>query len=72
MVGTRQAFCFQRRDKTDFAVFTRDKLAPGDRISGPALIDEGSSVTVIHTGQSLVVDVYGHLIVTALSEGPKK
>lgn len=72
MVGTRQAFCFQRRDKTDFAVFTRNKLAPGDRIFGPALIEEGSSVTVIHTGQRLVVDVYGHLVVTALSEGPKK
>ncbi|MEQ8248096.1 MAG: hydantoinase/oxoprolinase family protein [Alphaproteobacteria bacterium] len=61
--GVRRAYCFTTRQMTDFATYTRADLAPGDTIAGPALIDEGTSVTVMHTGQTLSVDRYGHLIV---------
>ena len=62
--GSRRAWCFTTRRMTRFATWRRRDLAPGDTIAGPALIDEGTSVTVMHTGQSLNVDRYGHLVIT--------
>jgi N-methylhydantoinase A len=47
-----------------FAVYDRARLAPGDTLAGPALIDEGTSTTVVHSGQRVDVDPYGHLLVT--------
>ena len=61
--GARQAYCFTTRKMTDFATYQRADLTPGDTVAGPALIDEGTSVTVMHTGQTLSVDQYGHLII---------
>lgn len=60
---TRQAYCFARRKLTDFGIYSRSLLAPGHEIDGPAIIDEGTSTTVIHSDQRLRVDDYGHLII---------
>ena len=61
--GSRRAWCFTTRRMTRFSTYRRQDLAAGDRIAGPALIDEGTSVTVMHTGQTLSVDRYGHLVI---------
>jgi N-methylhydantoinase A len=42
-------------------VYERQRLAPGDALAGPAIVDEGTSTTVVHSDQSLTVDEYGHL-----------
>ncbi len=63
-LGTRPAYCFTQRAVVDFAAYDRWKLAPGDVIAGPALVDEGTSITVLHTGQVLAVDPWGHLLIT--------
>ena len=62
-IGTRTAFCFTQRDMVPFKVYDRAKLANGDSLYGPALIDEGTSVTVIHSKQKLTVDRYGNLLI---------
>ena len=62
--GSRRAWCFTTRRMTRFATWRRRDLAPGDTLAGPALIDEGTSVTVMHTSQTLSVDRYGHLVIT--------
>ena len=67
--GSRRAWCFATRRMTRFAVLRRNDLAAGDTIEGPALIDEGTSVTVMHTGQHLSVDRYGHLVITMGEKG---
>jgi N-methylhydantoinase A len=59
----RDAFCFDRRARLEFAVYDRSLLAPGDRIRGPAIVDEGTSTTILHSDQSLEVDEYGHLLI---------
>ena len=61
--GSRRAWCFTTRRMTRFATWRRRDFAPGDTIAGPALIDEGTSVTVMHTGQRSSVDRYGHLVI---------
>ena len=58
------AFCFTQRDMVRFFVYDRAKLGKGDSIDGPALVDEGTSVTVIHSRQNLNVDRYGNLLVS--------
>jgi len=59
----RQAFCFARRSVVPFKVYSRELLEPGDRVPGPAIVDEGTSTTVIHSDQSIEVDAYGHLLI---------
>ncbi len=61
--GARDAFCFARRQVTRFAIFRRAALAPGAHIAGPAIIDEDTTTTIIHSDQRLDVDAYGHLII---------
>jgi N-methylhydantoinase A len=62
-VGERQAFCFALRRMTRFVVYDRAELGAGAKIDGPAIIDEGTTTTVIHSDQSLDVDDFGHLII---------
>jgi len=46
----------------DTAVYDRLDLKAGDRMTGPALIEEAASVTVLRPGQALSVAPQGHLI----------
>ncbi|MDQ6527183.1 hydantoinase/oxoprolinase family protein [Nocardioides sp. LHD-245] len=69
LVTTRRAFDFGIRAEADFAVFDRSKLEPGDRFRGPALVDEGTSTTVVHSGQQVMVEEHGYLLITPDSEG---
>ncbi len=42
-------------------IYDRELLPPGARIDGPCLIEELSSTTLVHPGQTLRVDRYGFL-----------
>ena len=44
-------------------LYARERLRPGDRISGPALVIEYSSTTVLPPGCDLRVDGYGALVI---------
>ncbi|MDR1798376.1 MAG: hydantoinase/oxoprolinase family protein [Bifidobacteriaceae bacterium] len=61
---TRPAYDMATQDWTGFAIVNRDDLLPGHRLAGPAIIEEGTSTTVIYSDQSLAVDGYGHLLIT--------
>jgi len=43
--------------------YRRAALLAGNRISGPALIEEHASTTVLLPGDRLAVDVYGNLVI---------
>lgn len=62
-VGAREAFCFARRERTPFAVYDRKLLGAGHTFDGPAIVEEGTTTTVIHSDQTVAVDPHGHLIV---------
>ena len=62
--GSRSAWCFATRRMTPFAIWRRGDLAPGDTVAGPGLVEEGTSVTVVHTGQTLTVDRHGFLVIS--------
>lgn len=48
----------------DTPVFDRAALAPGDTLSGPAIIEEFGSTVPVHPGFALRVDGYGNLVIT--------
>ena len=52
----------------DTPVYDRAALTSGRRIVGPAVIEEMSATTLIHPGQSAMVDAIGNLIL-ALAAG---
>ncbi|MBI4696019.1 MAG: hydantoinase/oxoprolinase family protein [Gammaproteobacteria bacterium] len=49
----------------DTPVYDRAGLRAGDRITGPALVEEAASVTVLRPGYRLEVTAHGHLLVLA-------
>ncbi len=44
-------------------VFARDSLLAGNRIPGPAIIEEHASTTVVFPGDVLTVDAFGDLVI---------
>ena len=62
-VRKRPAYCFAQRGYRSFGVYERHALCAGDRIEGPAIIDEGTCTTVVHSDQTILVDEYGNLLV---------
>ncbi|MBM2618635.1 hydantoinase/oxoprolinase family protein [Actinoplanes sp. LDG1-06] len=64
----RDAYDFGTRTIVPFAVYDRDSLHAGDTFPGPALVDEGTSTTVVPSGQNVTVDEHGYLHVTLAEE----
>ena len=62
-IGTRLAYCFAIRDKTEFRVFLRKDLKANDTIEGPSIIEEDTTTLILHSDQRLHVDDFGHLII---------
>ena len=52
-------------------VYRRDRLAPGDSIAGPALVEEPSSTTVVLEFMTAEVDNFGNLVLGSDSGGEK-
>jgi N-methylhydantoinase A len=46
----------------DAPVYDRTKLLQGNVISGPAIIEEVASTTVVEPGDTVTVNEFGHLI----------
>lgn len=46
------------------AILDRDGLSPGDKVSGPAIVEQTDTTTVIDPGASARVDEFGNLIVS--------
>jgi N-methylhydantoinase A len=49
-------------------VFHRRALRAGHQITGPAVIEEAASVTILNPGQALTVDPYGNLLLRTRAE----
>ncbi|RIV32701.1 hydantoinase/oxoprolinase family protein [Micromonospora radicis] len=64
LLTPRDAYDFGQRAVVPFAVYDRAALEPGDTFAGPALVDEGTSTTVVPSGQRVTVDEHRYLLVT--------
>ncbi|MBL8384174.1 MAG: hydantoinase/oxoprolinase family protein [Burkholderiales bacterium] len=61
--GTRRAY-FEAGGWAAAAVYRREALEAGNRIAGPALIEEHATTTVLQPGDRLVVEPFGSLDIT--------
>lgn len=48
-------------------VYTRDRLQPGDALTGPAIVEEYGSTTVVFPGLRADVDRFGNLLLARAS-----
>jgi len=61
-VTGRRVVCFAGAFRST-PIYDRSTLAAGNRISGPALIEEHASTTLLLPGDRLEVDGYGNLVI---------
>jgi N-methylhydantoinase A len=66
--GTDRAVTGSRRvffdDWVETPTYDRLGLAPGDVVTGPAIIEEFGSTVPVHPGFAITVDAYGNLLLT--------
>ncbi|HMG33160.1 MAG TPA: hypothetical protein VKM94_04410, partial [Blastocatellia bacterium] len=63
--ATGESRVFFGNRATRVPLFSRDALAPGSMSSGPAIIIEYSSVTLVPAGWSFVVDPWGNGVLSS-------
>jgi N-methylhydantoinase A len=69
--GMRPVHYDGRKASMRTPVYARDMLRAGNKIAGPALVEEHASTTVVFPGDALTVDRFGNLVRTcALSPVP--
>jgi N-methylhydantoinase A len=49
-------------------IYDRERFSPGMQLTGPAIVEEWTSTTLVLPGQQLAVDEYGNLILTVSSK----
>jgi N-methylhydantoinase A len=62
-LGQRPVYFAESEKHLDTSTYDRAALLAGNRIAGPALIEEYASTTVVHPGDVLTVDAYGDLVI---------
>ena len=58
-----RAVYFSDSGWVDTSVYRRELLPPGARFTGPAVIEEAMSTTLVHPGEQVDVDGYGNLLI---------
>jgi N-methylhydantoinase A len=61
--GTRNVFFGKEHGMLKTEVYSRASLEPGHKISGPAIVEQLDTTTVIHPEQEAAVDDYGNIII---------
>ena len=62
-IGERPLYDLARAEFAHAQVYDRARLGAGDRIAGPAIVEQYDSTTVVLAGQTLSVDDFGNLII---------
>ena len=56
-------------DRVEYRVYRRDRLRAGDRLDGPAVIEETGTTTVMEPGDTLTVEPHGCLVIAVGKSG---
>ena len=62
-VGARKVFFGGGHNWLSCPIYSRDRLLAGNRLAGPAIVEELTSTTVVPPGWAADVDRFGHLLV---------
>ncbi|WP_198666207.1 hydantoinase/oxoprolinase family protein [Tropicimonas sp. IMCC34043] len=64
--GTRRVWFPETAGFTDCPVYDRYRFSPGDRIAGPAIVEERESTIVLPPDSDTTVDPHGNLVTTLI------
>ncbi|MBY3122296.1 hydantoinase/oxoprolinase family protein [Rhizobium leguminosarum] len=62
VIGSRKVYMDEAKDFVPCPVYAREKLKPGNRIAGPAIVEQMDTTTVILPDMQATVDPYLNLI----------
>jgi N-methylhydantoinase A len=62
-IGARNVFFGKEHGMLNTQVYNRAALEPGHKISGPAIVEQLDTTTVVHPEQQAIVDEYQNLII---------
>jgi N-methylhydantoinase A len=62
-IGVRQATHHGSGGRIEWKIYDRDQLRPGQRLSGPAIVEETATTVLVSPQQELSVDGYRNLII---------
>jgi N-methylhydantoinase A len=60
----RPVFWTESGETTETPVFEGERLAPGNSVPGPAIVETADTTVVVHPGQMLAVDDFGNFELT--------
>jgi N-methylhydantoinase A len=72
LVDTRQVFLEEKRDLVDCPVYRRDLLRHGNMITGPAIVEQMDSTTLVLPGQEAFVDSYHNILIHVFGGNDRK
>ncbi|MEE9199223.1 MAG: hydantoinase/oxoprolinase family protein, partial [Dehalococcoidia bacterium] len=61
--GVRPAYFGEAAGRVETPIYSRDALAPGMELAGPAIVEQEDSTTVIYPGHRVSVDRYGNILI---------
>jgi N-methylhydantoinase A/oxoprolinase/acetone carboxylase beta subunit len=65
--GVRRAYFPETRGYADTPVYDRYAIAPGMSLTGPAIVEERESTTVIPPGMTATADEYANLLAEVIA-----
>jgi N-methylhydantoinase A len=68
-VPRSERMVYRDGSRVPYRVFHRDDFGRGDAIAGPAIINEHTSTTVLHPGDSAVIGTLGEIVISVGKEG---
>jgi 5-oxoprolinase (ATP-hydrolysing) len=66
--GRRPAYLAEKGGPVDMPVYDRYLLAPGNTLSGPAIIEERETTVILPSGSTGTVDEFGDLVVELVAD----
>ncbi len=64
--NTRRAYFPEKGGFIEVPVYDRNKLAEGNELEGPAIVEERITTVIVHPGWKLKIDAYGNIVMEAL------
>jgi len=64
--GRRPVYFTEAGGYVETPIYDRTTLLAGNRMTGPGLIEEHASTTVVHPGDVVEVDAFGNLVIDIL------
>ena len=63
MAGSRKVLLEEGADWIECPIYFRSELRAGNRFTGPAIVEEYASTTVLHEGDEATVTEHGHIVI---------